>query len=217
MRINAGFFPCEKSYLKRFTKIMLEDIKQIDILVSWRPEEIFFQKSLRKSFRIGLADLVPSNDQSFWTHELKGKHVLVIHPFAESIEKQYKNREKLFDNPDTLPELASLRTIKAVQTIAGNSMGFGDWFEALEHMKQEIDKHDFDVALTGCGAYGLPLAAYIKRKGKKSIHMGGSLQLLFGIKGKRWDNSPLYNEHWTSPSASERPANLNMVENGCYW
>ena len=26
----------------------------------------------------------------------------------------------------------------------------------------------------GCGAYGFPLAAHVKRMGKKAIHMGGS-------------------------------------------
>lgn len=49
-------------------------------------------------------------------------------------------------------------------------------------MKDEIDKQDYDIALIGCGAYGFPLAAHIKRSGKKAIHLGGALQLLFGIK-----------------------------------
>lgn len=57
----------------------------------------------------------------------------------------------------------------------------------------------------------------IKRMGKKAVHIGGSLQLYFGIKGKRWDNSNLYNEYWISPFAEERPQNLSKVEEGCYW
>ncbi|WP_274095727.1 hypothetical protein [Riemerella anatipestifer] len=40
------------------------------------------------------------------------------------------------------------------------------WFDALEDMKNKIDLVDFDVAIIGCGAYGLPLASYIKNKGK---------------------------------------------------
>ncbi|MGG6498696.1 UNVERIFIED_CONTAM: hypothetical protein NY603_37795, partial [Bacteroidetes bacterium 56_B9] len=73
-----------------------------------------------------------------------------------------------------------LQTIKAVQTI-GNYIDsrFNTWFDALEFMKNEIDKREYDICLLGCGAYGLPLAAHIKRTGKKAIHMGGSLQLLF--------------------------------------
>lgn len=66
-----------------------------------------------------------------------------------------------------LPEFASMQTIKAVQSIAGNPVGFSTWFEALDWMKSEIDKKDFDIALLGCGAYGVPLAAHIKQNGKK--------------------------------------------------
>lgn len=47
-----------------------------------------------------------------------------------------------------------------------------------------MDKIDYDICLIGCGAYGFPLAAHAKRKGKKAVHLGGALQLLFGIKGK---------------------------------
>lgn len=36
-------------------------------------------------------------------------------------------------------------------------------------MKSEIDKCDYDVCLIGCGAYGFPLAAHVKHKGKQAI------------------------------------------------
>jgi threonine dehydrogenase-like Zn-dependent dehydrogenase len=39
-------------------------------------------------------------------------------------------------------------------------------------MIDEIGKIDFDVAILGCGAYGLPLAAAIKGMGKQAIHLG---------------------------------------------
>ena len=99
-------------------------------------------------------------------------------------------------------------------------------------MKKEIDSKEYDICLIGCGAYGFPLAAHIKRKGKKAVHLGGALQLLFGIKGKRWENpnygvkewgipygsySTLINQYWISPNQNEKPTNANQVENGCYW
>ena len=59
-------------------------------------------------------------------------------------------------------------------------------------MVKEIEKKDFDIALIGAGAYGMPLAYKIKKMGKKAIHIGGSLQCLFGIKGSRWE-APVYN------------------------
>lgn len=76
------------------------------------------------------------------------------------------------------------------------------------------------MALIGCGAYGFPLAAHIKKMGKQAVHLGGVLQILFGIKGRRWDESDthlMYNENWVYPDRSEIPAGADKVENACYW
>ena len=93
--------------------------------------------------------------------------------------------------------------------------------ELVKMNASEIKKYDFDVAILGCGAYGFPLAAEIKRMGKKAIHLGRATQLWFGIKGKRWNDDPLtkslYNDAWVSPSDAEKPANADGVEGGCYW
>ena len=147
---------------------------------------------------------------------------MVVHPFAETIRQQYdSHRSFLFVNPEVLPEFAALQTVKAVQSIAGNPVGFDSWFEALDWMKAEIDKKDFDIALLGCGAYALPLAAHVKRIGKKAVHMGGVLQFLFGITGKRYDENekykPYINEYFVYPKATDRPENASAVEGGCYW
>ena len=86
-------------------------------------------------------------------------------------------------------------------------------------MENDIAATEFDIALLGCGAYGLPLAAHVKRLGRKSVHIGGACQVLFGIKGLRWDGheliSRLYNEHWVRPRETERPAGYLAVEAGC--
>jgi hypothetical protein len=147
---------------------------------------------------------------------LENKKILVIHPFKKTIEKQFKKRKQL----GILPKFKKLEIIPAVQTIAGNrDSRFKNWFEALNWMKKEIDKKDFDIALIGCGAYGLPLAAYVKRKGKQAIHVGGGLQLLFGIKGKRWEKDYRinFNKNWIYPLKEDTPQNIKKVEGGCYW
>lgn len=102
-----------------------------------------------------------------WSRVLANKNILVIHPFAETIQSQYLKREYLFKNPNILPPFKTLTVIKAVQSLGGENNGFKDWFEALEYMKGEIDKCEFDICLIGCGAYGFPLAAHVKRIGKK--------------------------------------------------
>ena len=65
-------------------------------------------------------------------------------------------------------------------------------------MYEQSLKTSFDVAIIGCGAYGMPLGAMLKDAGKTVIHLGGVTQILFGIKGKRWDEnktSELYNQY----------------------
>jgi hypothetical protein len=66
----------------------------------------------------------------------------------------------------------------------------------------------------------MPLAAYAKRMGKKGIHLGGALQLMFGIMGKRWEGRQISGarlEHWVHPSEEETPSNKEIVEGGSYW
>lgn len=230
MAYLAGFFQPNAQNLNKFCELMIEDSKCIDFLGSWLQKEILFSELLLQIPKTRLTYLEPFFSKAPWTAALKGKKVLVVHPFAKSIYYQYENRELLFANKDILPEFASLKVIPAVQTQGIGDERFKDWFEALEWMKNKIDNSDYDVCLIGCGAYGFPLAAHIKRQGKKAIHLGGVLQLLFGIRGKRWEN-PNYgnasfpsgaylnlpNEYWIRPSEEETPKFASNVEGGCYW
>ena len=165
----------------------------------------------------------PYRCESSQGYKQKDKKLLVIHPFSESIKYQYKNnREYLFNNKDVLPEF-QLITLKSVQSIAGTKTDFNTWFEAYEYMCNKIKEIEFDIALIGAGAYGLPLAKYVKDIGKKAIHLGGVTQILFGIKGKRWEEvykdstSKIFNDKWIKPFESEKPENYKLIENGCYW
>lgn len=232
MQSNAGFFPSTEENLMKFGKMMLEDAKEVDILGSWLQNERYVSEYVNSAVKVHLRLLEPFWSEQPWSRVLEGKRVLVVHPFAKTIELQYsQNRTKLFDHPAVLPEF-ELQTIQAVQSIGGIDNGFKDWFEALQWMKDEIDRREYDVCLIGCGAYGFPLAVHVKRRGKQAFHLGGSLQLLFGIKGKRWEDpnygvsvwgipygsySDLMNEYWVRPEQTENPKSSNAVEGGCYW
>jgi len=65
------------------------------------------------------------------------------------------------------------------------------------------------------------LRVHVKRRGKIGYHLGGATQLLFGIKGRRWDSHPViskcYNEHWIRPLSEEIPEKAKLVEESCYW
>lgn len=224
----SGFFPSTVESGKKFKNLMLELIPEADVMGIWMlPFEDYYLNRYGKDNMqtTYLLDLEPwSSPGKPWSAALKGKRVLVIHPFADTIVKQYARRELIFPGTDILPEF-ELKTLKAVQTIAGEKDGrFETWFDALEWMYEEALKIDFDVAIIGCGAYGFPLAAKLRRAGKQAIHLAGATQLLFGIKGKRWEEGSaftyvqkFFNDAWVHPGEEEKPKNAVSVENGCYW
>lgn len=218
--INAGLFPPTPEIIYRYAQRMLEDVRDIDLLGTMHPEDRRLLHLFAEAPRLPLGYMFPFHRKNPWTSALTGKTVLVIYPFAETIEKQYAKREFLFKNPEMLPAF-TLKTLKTVQSVGGTSVDFPDWFAALETMCEQIKSIEFDVALIGAGAYGLPLAAFVKRLGKKALHLGGETQMVFGIRGKRWDDDPtcqsLFNEHWTYPSPADIIPNANAVEDGCYW
>lgn len=223
--INAGFFPNESSLLEKYCKMMIDDSKQLDIIETWFGKEPIILKNSISIPMIGLQESEPWWQSEPWTRYLENKNVLVIHPFSELIKKQYKNRDYLFKDKRVLPAF-KLKTIKAVQSIGGEGGDFNNWFEALEWMKREMDRIEYDIALIGCGAYGFCLAAYAKSCGKKAVHMAGALQLLFGIKGSRWEDpqyhpkynyNTLFNDYWVKPDETLKPKAANLVEDSCYW
>lgn len=217
----SGFFPATKENIIKFSNLYLEMLPEIDVLCVWNcfMQSYFANNYSHKAILTTLYALEPYYFEEPWSYALKGKKVLVIHPFAESIEKQFARRNHLFENTNVLPDM-ELMTLKAVQSLGGTSE-FQTWFDALNWMYQEAMKKNFDVALIGCGAYGLPLAIKFKQAGKQAIQIGGALQLLFGIKGKRWETKPeaksLFNDYWIRPSEKERPQTANSVEGACYW
>lgn len=187
----SGFFPSNKDNLERFSKLLIDDSNEVNLLA-------VIHSTIKKMGKV--SNFIPSETRfipivsldSFlyqhpWTRALEGKQVLVVHPFTDLIERQYEKRKLLFEDHNVLPDF-NLKTLKAVQSLGGNNDSFPDWFEALRWMEDEMDKIDYEIALIGCGAYGFSLAAHAKRTNHKAVHVGGALQLLFGIKGNRWED-----------------------------
>ena len=220
MTCNAGFFPATNENIMRYGKLIDECMDKVDVLLHWWEYEKFLK----------IYDSVPKILMKYvsypfyytnpWTSCLQGKKVLVISPFSETIKKQYSIRKKLFKDVNILPEF-ELITLQSYNVLRGkNNTDAKDWFDALEKMENRINQIDFDIALIGCGAYAFPLGAYCKNLGKKAITICGGIQLLFGIYGKRWENSlkrdGIINEYWTRP-LDEKPFGYEKVEGGAYW
>lgn len=222
MHRNAGFYPADDDKLAEFGHLLWESSKEVDVFGVWYNllEDYVIHNANPQAQLVELEALEPYRSKHPWSKALKGKKVLVVHPFKESILHQFAVKDRLFEDSNVLPDF-DLIVYKAIQTNAGGVCDYPTWFDALDKMFDDIKKLEFDVAIVGCGAYGLPLAAKIKRLGKQVIHLAGATQILFGIKGARWEDKPevakLFNKNWIRPSSSERPKDAQKVEGACYW
>ena len=220
---NAGIFPVSDQLLTRFSEIYSASLEEVDLLGFWQTnyQARWLNTLSQPPLLVPLESLEPYFYPKPWSTSLAGLRILVVHPFAESIASQYRlNRRALFPNSQILPEF-DLEVLAPPQTLAPSTAGYSDWEDAFNTLVAKVLERRFDVALLGCGAYGLPLGAAIKRNGRKAIHLGGSLQILFGIRGRRWDAlplfQPLWNDAWVRPSALETPQGAKAVDAGCYW
>ena len=225
---TAGVYPDTQeninNYLERFKKYL----KDLDICAIWnnnREFEMTLMKSCNPNFKqIELCDIEPFYFDIHWSYFLKGKTVLVISSFSKSIETQYKIKDKIWNNgllPDfnlitlQFPTMYYLVDENKKKEYPVNSN------KLLDDYIEKLGNIHFDILLIGAGAYSIPLIVEAKRMGKIGIHLGGGLQIVFGIKGGRWDNhkiiSHFYNEHWKRPYPDEIPENSKMAEDGAYW
>ena len=157
-----------------------------------------------------------------WTLSLQGSRLLIISPFAESMEIKVPHLKEIY-GVDLFPE-CSFIFIKPPQTQGDQPSQ--EWSVELDNFCDKLRdiKDDFDIALCSCGGYGNPVCSFIYSKlNKSAIYVGGVLQMYFGIYGERWlrerkDILTLFmNQRWNRPSATERPINSKNIENSCYW
>lgn len=220
---NAGLKPRTRTSYRQFALLLRQAALEADHLGVWHQEAeilLYHRLSLKARF-YDLFDICPwfASSDCAWSAALVGRKVFVVSPFLNSILAQYSRRELIWEaRPGLLPDFA-LSGYKFPYLIADNcSLA---WSDVYQDVLEAIRRSQCDVVLLGCGALGLPLGMEVRRLGRQAVHLGGFLQVLFGIHGGRFRRDPAYrdliNEHWVAPSAYETPAEAARVENGCYW
>ena len=227
IEVNGVYGGCAQEFFNEYNT----GISDADLQVFWYnydgskllyDEQINIYNHLSPdSIKIDCESLASYMHVNFWSKSLENKKVLVVYPFEQTIQKQFQVKDSIWvgEHAGKLPNF-DLVTYKPVWTLAGCTP-HSSWKESLDVMKQDISKLDFDIALLGCSHYGVPLTSFIKNSlNKSAIYMGGELQILFGIKGARWDNwervTKLYNENWIRP-IDELPTGHTIMDGGCYW
>lgn len=229
---NAGIFP--KESVTSWQEEYIEATRTADCLaIGWytplaRSEIKLVQRLNPFSKKIPLRSLEPYYcPETIWCQALKGQSVCVVSSFTTSIQQQIPHLHEVWDGQPLFPDgiewsfVRSYYSPPLAKGVCGWPFGIKSWNEAVTYMESEVLATSARVVLLGCGGLAMPLAARLRRHGKICIVLGGAIQILFGIKGKRWERHPIisqfFNDSWIYPADEEVPDGARMVEGGCYW
>lgn len=233
---NAGVFPATDASLDAWAKAYIKGLEELDgVAAGWYESTKMFEDRLLKTsaalaFRCPLRSLEPYYVEPGiqWTRALEGKRVCVVSSFTKSIQSQLKvSGIWAGENKLMLPYSVDWCF---VQTGYSPKLGLGkcewpevvaSWDAAVASVVEQVVATGATIALIGCGGLGMVMAAELKRRGVSAIVMGGAIQVLFGIKGRRWSShgviSKYWNAAWIWPADDEIPGGANQVEGACYW
>ena len=221
--VNAGIYANNEIELRSWCDHYIEAIQNLDYVLQWCTDQgdealinaLWNGKEIFHEF----TELEPySHGENGWHYALSDKKVLFVSPFSDTVKSQVSNYNSIWKGAN----IGEVVTVASSYSEALTGETPISWYSKFRNMAEQILKLDFDVASVGCGGLSLILCDFIKKNMvKPCIHLGGGNQLLFGIKGKRWDDheilSKFYNEYWVRPLEHETPINRNLVEGGCYW
>lgn len=221
MLINVGIHPADRENLDSFCRCYLEAVDHLDVLAArGHPGEIDIINRVRNRTLVRLRSFESWLYAHPWSAALEGKRVLVITPFARSALSQFQRRASIWRNESVLPSF-DLRVVSMPLSPGLVPPLHKDWRERLQALIEECDKAPYDIMLVGAGGLSLPLIHHAKAQGKTGFHLGGHMQILFGITGRRWDRDHvlrgLQTSAWVRPTGEEAPPTVTKVEQGCYW
>jgi hypothetical protein len=217
---NAGIRPRNRESYRLFGNLAYEALGHMDLRGVWKTDdEAVVLSRLLSAPVFNVETIAPSiSNPEHWMRAMDGKRVLVVSPFETTIQRQIPHLAKVWSGANWKPEV-DFRIVKFPYLIDESYPE--SWWEVYNRIGTVVSEGDYDVALFGCGGLGLPFAALAKAAGRVGIHLGGHLQLLFGICGQRhldqhWHGVSI-NSHWVRPDESEVPQSAQRVENRCYW
>ena len=228
---NAGIHIKGLTSLYDYTNALLASYNNCTAIAEWETTgEVFAitgdgQQLVSKRTlhipKIMAQSLEPYYVKNSWMPALRGKRILIIHPFAKTIQQQLPHLSTIFPDREWFPE-CTIRCLAPPLTLAHNHQN-KEWKVHLDGFLEILSKEkDVDIALVAAGGYGMLISDYLYTKMNTSVmYIGGALQLFFGIIGKRWFTNKnilaLMNDDWVRPDSADKPTNFIKVEKGCYW
>lgn len=238
MVVNAGLFPARPESIDGWCEHMLQAVlPYMDLMVEWSPtsklhEYYFLEAHAPQSRRTVLRALEPYYEEDVgdrYTLAIPdGAKVAIISPFTDTILAQGPRLHEVWPSKPMWNPSITCIPIQTFFTPLVTSLptqqwpaGITCWKAACDAIIEKVRVVGAKYAIVGCGALSLPIVVALKSAGCVAIHTGGATQIMFGIKGRRWDAhgiiSNFYNDAWVRPAAHEIPEHASAIENGCYF
>ena len=234
-QVQAGLFPAAPVFYRQFIEVYSAHLCGLDclglffdspeleceIIQHYRPKASLVHYKLQEPDRSS-----PGDDGSCYLPSFAGKRLLLVCPFAHFLRQRataetYTRVWQKIGKPWFHP--ANIESIEFPYGYEQKTQQtFGNALNLLDAIQAQIAMKTFDVALIGAGGLGLPLAVFVKSLGKVGLSLGGHLQIIFGVYGRRWINRHdwqrrYFNEWWTRVPAEYRPEAHLITDNGAYW
>jgi len=232
--VQMGLFPCSEEAMLSYAELHGKATRELDLLglVGGRLEADLLDRLRPKGLTINLLELepdrsVPDRSEHCWLPELEGKRVLIVSSIAELLCQRAnqatfeavwsKSGKPWFDPAQVLPLPFPYCYDVSTQQRFGSSENLLEW------IVDQLDPTCFDLALIAGSSLGIPIASAIKAMNRSAIALGGALQVLFGVGGRRWWNDPHWRQHHITPAWISVPPELvphvagGYVDGGAYW
>jgi hypothetical protein len=230
---QMGIFPAECKFYLKFNRFYVDHVRNLDCLgVCFYPGELEIIRyyGLKNKFLYYPQQepdrSSPSDVNNCYLQYFRDKRLLIVCPFAELLKQRatkeifegvWSKTGKKWFYPKSVEALEfpygfSAETHKTYRTV----------FDLFDDTKAKLHRKEFDVALIAAAGLAIPIASYIKSKGKIAIDLGGHLQIIFGVIGQRWRNlddwkRDYFNEYWIDMPVKYKPKETAVCDNGAYW
>lgn len=231
---SLGLFPSTPEAILQFSLLHANSVRCLDFLGLFRCrleadilEFLSYQGATLSIFDLEPDRSTPDESEGCYLPELKGKRVLIVSSAAELLCSR-ANRDTFTatwaktGKPWFYPE--EVLSLQFPYTYDSDTQRhFGNSGNLLEWIIERVDPDTFDVALITGASLGIPLTSAIKEKNRCAIALGSALQVLFGVKGKRWRNDPewvdnYFTDAWIDfPSDQSPKMPADYCEGGAYW
>lgn len=224
---QSGIFPPQPSFFLRFNEFFVENVRRLDWLGLFL--EPVLEPPILAYHRLGnkfahhldfIPDKsIPDDPMSCYLPFFGDRKILIVCSYGEFLKERAK--QKIFEGvwSKTGKKWFYPASVAAVEFPYGydedTAKQYATTIDLFTYISARIAQIDFDIALIAAGALAVPIAAFVKSLGKIGFDLGGELQFLFGVRGKRWRDddrwqNDYFTESWVDLPDQYRPHNRSV-------